>query len=173
MELEDLKKYVRDIPDFPKEGIVFKDVTPLLHNNEAFHSAIDLMADQLKDIKFDYIASIDARGFILGAALAYKLNKGLILVRKKGKLPYKKITKDYELEYGTNSIEMHADSIKKGDNVIICDDLMATGGTSKAAIDIVNELGGNVTALSFLIELEGLGAREKIGNYPIKSLIKY
>lgn len=169
----ELKDYIRNIKDYPKEGILFRDITTLLKDKDAFKFAIDKMAEQVKDKKVDLIVGAESRGFLIGSALAYKMNCGFIPVRKKGKLPYKTISEEYALEYGTDTLFMHEDAIKKGDNVLVVDDLIATGGTALAMIKMVEKLGGNVIGSSFLIELEELNGRKEIEKYPINVLIKY
>lgn len=169
----ELKDYIRSIQDYPKEGILFRDITTLLKDKDAFKLAIDKMAEQVKDKKVDLIVGAESRGFLIGSALAYKINCGFIPVRKKGKLPYKTISEEYALEYGTDTLYMHEDAIKKGDNVLVVDDLIATGGTALAMIKMVEKLGGNVIGSSFLIELEELNGRKEIEKYPINILIKY
>lgn len=169
----ELKDYIRSIQDYPKEGILFRDITTLLKDKDAFKLAIDKMAEQVKDKKVDLVVGAESRGFLIGSALAYKMNCGFIPVRKKGKLPYKTISEEYALEYGTDTLFMHEDAIKKGDNVLVVDDLIATGGTALAMIKMVEKLGGNVIASSFLIELEELNGRKEIEKYPINVLIKY
>ena len=169
----ELKDYIRNIKDYPKEGILFRDITTLLKDKDAFKFAIDKMAEQVKDKKVDLIVGAESRGFLIGSALAYKMNSGFIPVRKKGKLPYKTISEEYALEYGTDTLFMHEDAIKKGDNVLVVDDLIATGGTALAMIKMVEKLGGNVIGSSFLIELEELNGRKEIEKYPINVLIKY
>lgn len=169
----ELKDYIRSIQDYPKEGILFRDITTLLKDKDAFKLAIDKMAEQVKDKKVDLIVGAESRGFLIGSALAYKMNCGFIPVRKKGKLPYKTISEEYALEYGIDTLYMHEDAIKKGDNVLVVDDLIATGGTALAMIKMVEKLGGNVIGSSFLIELEELNGRKEIEKYPINILIKY
>lgn len=169
----ELKDYIRSIQDYPKEGILFRDITTLLKDKDAFKLAIDKMSEQVKDKKVDLIVGAESRGFLIGSALAYKMNCGFIPVRKKGKLPYKTISEEYALEYGTDTLFMHEDAIKKGDNVLVVDDLIATGGTALAMIKMVEKLGGNVIGSSFLIELEELNGRKEIEKYPINILIKY
>lgn len=168
-----LKSIVRDVLDFPKEGIVFKDITPILQNPEGLRLSIDEMKNKLDGEDFDLIIGPESRGFIFGVPLAYNMNKGFIPVRKKGKLPYKTIEKEYALEYGTASIEMHIDAIKPGQKVVIVDDLLATGGTSKAIIDLIEEVGGEVVKLVYLIELDFLNGRELLKGYNVESIIKY
>lgn len=169
----ELKDYIRNIKDYPKEGILFRDITTLLKDKDAFKLAIDKMAEQVKDKKIDLIVGVESRGFLIGSALAYKMNCGFIPVRKKGKLPYKTISEEYALEYGTDTLFMHEDAVKKGDNVLVVDDLIATGGTALAMIKMVERLGGNVIGSSFLIELEELNGRKEIEKYPVNVLIKY
>lgn len=169
----ELKDYIRNIKDYPKEGILFRDITTLLKDKDAFKLAIDKMAEQVKDKKVDLIVGAESRGFLIGSALAYRMNSGFIPVRKKGKLPYKTISEEYALEYGTDTLFMHEDAIKKGDNVLVVDDLIATGGTALAMIKMVEKLGGTVIGSSFLIELEELNGRKEIEKYPINVLIKY
>ncbi len=168
----DLKSYIRDIPDFPKKGIIFKDITPLLKNGKKFREVIDLMADEFTKERIDHILSVEARGFIFGAAMAYKLGAGIVPIRKKGKLPFRTHSVTYDLEYGKDTLEIHEDAVKKGDRVLIVDDLLATGGTTKAVIDLVEKMGGKVAGIAFLIELLPLKGREKLKGYPVISLIK-
>ena len=169
----DLKSIIRDIPDFPKKGIIFKDITPLLRDAEAFRQAVDIMADHFKHLKLDVIAGVESRGFIFCPVLAYKLGIGFIPVRKKGKLPYKTECESYSLEYGEAVVEMHQDAVSKGDRVAIVDDLLATGGTAAATARLIEKLGGQVQAISFLIELSFLNGREKLAKYPVSSVITY
>ncbi len=171
--MESLKQKIRDIEDFPKPGIVFKDITTLLQDATAYQKAVDLFGNRYIDVDFKYIVGIEARGFIVGAALAYKLCKGVVVVRKKGKLPGEKISAEYELEYGIDILEIHKDAIKKGDKVIIVDDLLATGGTVKATIELVERLGGIVVECGFLCELEFLKGRDKLKGYNVFSLLKF
>lgn len=173
MKIIELKKTIREIPDYPKKGILFYDITTLLLTPKAFQKTIDTIANRYIDKKFDSIVCIDSRGFIIGAALAYKLCKGLVLVRKKGKLPYRTIRTSYKLEYGTDEIEVHEDAVKKGQEVIIVDDLLATGGTARATIELVNKSGGTVMECAFIIELTELKGREKLAPVPVFSLLKY
>ncbi|CDZ74617.1 Adenine phosphoribosyltransferase [Peptoniphilus sp. ING2-D1G] len=168
----DLVKKIRNIYDYPVDGIIFRDITTLLKDGDSFKDAIDQMIS-LRDDEIDIVVGIEARGFIIGAPIAYALGCGFVPIRKKGKLPHEKISADYELEYGTDSIEMHTDSIEKEQKVLIIDDLLATGGTSKRAIEMIESLGGIVVGLDFLIELEGLKGREKLKGYDVKSVIKY
>lgn len=169
----DLKRHIRDIPDFPKPGILFKDITTLLQNKDAFRDAVDGLAEQFKNKKIDVVVAVEARGFILGGAVAHKLGAAFVPVRKKGKLPWKTDSATYELEYGTDTLEMHHDSIKPQDNVLIVDDLLATGGTVKAVTDLIKRQKGNVAGIAFLIELVFLKGKEKLSGYPVFSLIKY
>lgn len=173
MDMNEVKSKIREIPDWPKQGVNFKDITPVLADPVAFQFVIDELAKPYLDKEFDLIVGIDARGFLLASALAYKLNKGLVIVRKQGKLPYKTFEKEYALEYASNIIEMHVDSIKPGQKVIIIDDVLATGGTMKATVDLVNELSGDIVGISFLIDLTFLKGREKLEGYNIYSLIDY
>lgn len=169
----DLKNYIRNIQDYPKEGILFRDITTLLKDKDAFKFAIDAMAKQVENKKIDYIVGAESRGFLIGSALAYRLNCGFVPVRKKGKLPCKTISEEYALEYGTDSLYMHEDAINKGANVLIVDDLIATGGTALAMMKMVERLGGNIVGSSFLIELKELNGRKDIGKYPVNVLIEY
>lgn len=167
-----LKKFIRDIPDFPKEGIIFKDITTLLKEGDKFRAAVDEIVDEFKSKKIDAVISIEARGFIFGAAVAYKLGVGIIPVRKKGKLPHKTHSVTYNLEYGKDTLEIHQDAFKRGARVLIVDDLLATGGTVRAVVDLIEKMGGEVAGIAFLIELTALKGREKLKEYPIFSLIK-
>ncbi len=173
----DLKQYIRNVPDFPKKGIVFRDITTLLQNPEAFRYAIDQFYNHFKNKKIDVVVGIESRGFIFAAPLAYKLGCQFAIVRKKGKLPYKVVSEEYDLEYGKDKIEMHQDGIKKGDNVLFIDDLIATGGTMLAAMRLVEKLGGRVENLGFVISLDFLpGAKkllEKNQKLDILSLVHY
>jgi len=169
----DLKKKIRNIPDFPKKGIVFRDITTLLSDSEAFKYSVDKMTEQYKGKEIDLIIGAEARGFIFGALLAYNLGTGFIPIRKPGKLPYKTCETSYDLEYGKNILQMHVDAVKKGDKVLIVDDLVATGGTAKAKADLVEKMGGKVAGFCFLIELEFLNPRKVLEGYEIFSLIKY
>ncbi len=162
-----LKSAIRDIPDFPKKGIMFKDITPVLRDPKLFHGAIDLLADRHKGKKIDAVVGIDARGFIFSAGVALKLGAGLVPVRKKGKLPYKTEAIGYDLEYGSNILEMHVDAIKPGDQVVIVDDLLATGGTAYATAGLVEKLGGKIIEVDFLLELTFLPGRQKLKKYPV------
>ncbi|MCP4755486.1 MAG: adenine phosphoribosyltransferase [Proteobacteria bacterium] len=168
-----LKDKIRTIPNWPIKGVMFRDITTVLQQPEAFRESIDLFYDRYKDMEIDKIVGIDARGFIFGSVLAYKLGKGFIPVRKKGKLPYKTIAAEYSLEYGTDSVEMHQDAIEKGEKVLVVDDLIATGGTISAAVQLVEQLGGDVVECAFLVELPDLKGREKIKNYKIFCLTEF
>ncbi len=171
--MDELRRIIRDVPDFPKKGIVFKDITPLLADPRAFKKAIDAMAASLKDEKFDLLVGIESRGFIFAAALAYALGKGKVPVRKPGKLPAKTVQVSYELEYGTDRLEIHEDAIQPGQTVVIVDDVLATGGTAKGTANLVEKVGGEVAALSFLIELEFLKGREKLSGFDVRSVLSY
>jgi adenine phosphoribosyltransferase len=170
---DQLKAAVRDVPDFPIKGVLFKDITPILQDAKLFHQAVDAIADRHKGKKVNAVVGIDARGFIFAGAVAYKLGVGIVPVRKKGKLPYKTVVTSYTLEYGSETSEMHVDALKKGDNVIIVDDLLATGGTAMAAATLVNQLGGNIIEIDFLIELTFLKGRDRLKGYSVFSAIVY
>jgi len=169
----DLASYIRDIPDFPKEGIVFKDITPLLQDAQALRYAIDQLAEFGVGKKIDVVLGAEARGFILGAALAYTLGAGFIPARKPGKLPHTTVSAEYDLEYGTDSLEIHSDAITPGTRVLVHDDLLATGGTARAKCDLVEKMGGEVVGVSFIIELSFLNGREKLKEYDLISLIDF
>ena len=169
----DLYKLIRDVKDFPKEGILFKDITTLLQDGEGLVASIDQMAEKLEGVDFGLVVGPEARGFIFGVPTAYKLKKGFIPVRKPGKLPYECVAQSYDLEYGSSTIEMHIDAIQKGQKVVIVDDLLATGGTTKAIIDLVEKMGGVVAKVVFLIELEGLNGRELLKGYDVESILQY
>lgn len=168
-----LEKSIRNIPDFPKKGILFRDVTTLIQNREAFKKSVDLLAKKYKGKGFDKVVGVEARGFIFGAAVAHKIGAGFVPVRKKGKLPFKTISASYELEYGTDTLEMHQDAIRPGEKILIIDDLLATGGTVKAVTDLVKQLGGKIGAIAFVIELVDLKGKEKLKDYPVFSLVKF
>lgn len=168
-----LKSKIREVPDWPKKGVNFKDITPLLQDKEAFKYAIDVLCELYLKNRPDVIVGIDARGFILSAAMAYKLGTGLVIIRKKGKLPPKTIQQEYALEYASETIEMREDAIKSGQKVLVVDDVLATGGTMKATCDIVERLGGEIIGITFLIELDFLKGREKLKKYKINSLLHY
>jgi len=169
----DLYSLIRDIKDFPTEGILFRDITPLLQDKNGLKQSIDSIAEILQNVDFDLIVGPESRGFIFGVPTAYKMNKGFVPVRKPGKLPYDYISQTYNLEYGTSTMEMHIDAVEKGQKVVIVDDLLATGGTTKAIIDVVEKLGGVVVKIVYLIELEGLHGRDVLKGYNISSLLKY
>lgn len=169
----DLKSKIRVIEDFPEKGISFKDITTLLQDQAAFKETIDIMVENLKDRDIDYIAGPEARGFLFGTAVAYALGVGFIPIRKPGKLPCETIKNEYKLEYGSNTLEIHKDSVKKGDKLAIVDDLLATGGTIESAAKLIEELGGEIVGMEFLIELEDLKGREKLTKYKVNSLVKY
>ncbi len=171
--MKELQELIRSIPDFPKKGILFRDITTLLQNGREFRRAIDILAEHYKGKKIDQIVAVESRGFIIASPLAYKLNAGIIPVRKKGKLPYKTVEATYELEYGTDTLEMHADAFQPGANILIVDDLLATGGTAKATVDLVEKLKGKVVGICFLIELTDLKGIEKLKGYEVLSIIKY
>jgi adenine phosphoribosyltransferase len=172
--LQQLRSAIRDIPDFPKPGIVFKDISPILGDADLFRSVVDALAEEAEDAGPSKIVGIDARGFLFGAAVAYKLGVGLVPVRKRGKLPYKTIGSTYELEYGDAAMEMHIDAIEKGERVVLVDDLLATGGTSGAAVDLIQKIGGSVGSALFVIELAFLNGRRKLPpDVPVRSLISY
>ncbi|MCR5415177.1 MAG: adenine phosphoribosyltransferase [Pseudobutyrivibrio sp.] len=171
--MKKVEDYIRTIPDFPEPGIMFRDVTSILQDAEGFKLAIDEMIKILKDVDFDVIAGAESRGFIFGAPLAYALGKPFVLIRKKGKLPCETVEKSYSLEYGTATIEMHKDAITPGQKVVVVDDLIATGGTIEAACELIEELGGEVAKIVFLMELAGLNGREKLAKYDVESVVTY
>ncbi len=168
-----LKKFIRNIPDFPKQGILFRDITTLLKSKTAFKKAVDALAQSVKGKKIDYVVAVESRGFIFGAALAYKLGVGFIPVRKKGKLPAETISAAYALEYGTDSLEMHKDALKASSKILIVDDLLATGGTVAAVCQLAQQAKAKIAGIVFLIELCDLKGRDKLKNYPVYSLIQY
>ena len=169
----DLKSIIRNVPDFPKKGIVFRDITTLINNKEAFKYVVDKFAERYKNKGIDYIVSVESRGFIFGGALSYIIGSGFVPVRKKGKLPHQTHTVTYDLEYGTDTLEIHKDAFKKGEKVLILDDLLATGGTTCATIDLIKKLGGETLEAAFVIELEFLKGRDKIKDVGVFSLVKY
>lgn len=171
--MKKLEEYIRSIPDFPEEGIIFRDITTILQDAEGLCLAIDSMIEVLKDVDFDVIVGTESRGFIFGVPIAYAMKKPFIPCRKKGKLPCDTITAEYDLEYGSAAIELHTDSIQKGQKVVIIDDLIATGGTIKACASLVEQLGGEVVKILFLMELADLKGRKQLSNYDISSLIVY
>ena len=168
-----IKSKVREIPDWPKKGINFKDISPLIEDAKTFRLVIDELAKPYLNRKIDKVVGIDARGFIFASALAFKLKAGVVMVRKKGKLPSERISVRYALEYGSNTIEMHKDSIKPGERVLMVDDLLATGGTMKAGVELVEKLKGKIAGIEFVIELSFLKGREKLKGYKVRSLAKY
>ena len=168
-----LESHIRAIKDYPIEGIIFRDITTLLKDKDAFAESVNDLSDLFKDEHVDIVVGVEARGFIVGAPVAYKLGAGFVPVRKPKKLPAEKVSASYALEYGTDSVEMHADAIQKGQRVLVVDDLLATGGTAKAVTELIEKLGGEVVGLAFLIELKGLNGREKLEGYNVKSLIQY
>lgn len=169
----DFKNVIRDIPDFPEKGILFRDITTVLLEPDALTASVDAIVEKLSGLEFDYIAGPESRGFIFGMPVAYKLNKGFIPVRKAGKLPYKTVSKTYSLEYGAATIEIHKDAIKPGQRIVVIDDLLATGGTCKALAELVEEIGGVVSGMIFFIELEELCGRNLLSGYNIHSIVKY
>ncbi len=169
----DFKEHIRVIPDFPQEGISFKDITTLLQNGEAYKESIDELRKLLKDLKIDIIAGPEARGFVVGAPLAYALGVGFVPIRKTGKLPYKTIQAEYALEYGKDILAMHVDAIQPGQNVLIADDLLATGGTIATCVDLIRQVGGNVIGAAFMIELQDLNGREKLPDIEVFTLTQY
>ena len=168
-----LEDYIRDVPDFPQQGVLFKDITPLLQNGAAFHTAIDRMAAHYAGSGIQAVVGVESRGFIFGAPLAYMLNCGFVPVRKFGKLPSQTVSVEYSLEYGTNVVEMHRDAIQPGQRVLIVDDLLATGGTVSAAMELVDKLGGHIAGIAFLVELTFLKGREQLKEHDVFALIKY
>jgi adenine phosphoribosyltransferase len=173
MAAVDLKTKIRDVPDFPQPGIVFKDIMPLLADEQALSQLIDELAAWAEEREPEVVLGAEARGFITGGALAYKLGSGFVAARKPGKLPWKTVSATYALEYGADSLELHADAIKEGARVLIHDDVLATGGTAKAKIELVEQLGGLVVGVLFIISLEFLNGREKLAGYDVHSLIQY
>ena len=169
----DLKKYIKDIPNFPEPGVLFRDVTPLLADKDAYQESIRLLSDFTKEKKVDLVVGPEARGFLFGCPVALALNCGFVPVRKPGKLPREVVSQSYDLEYGSNEIQMHSDSIQPGQNVLIVDDLLATGGTVDAAVSLIEKMGGNVVGIAFLIELEALKGRELLKDYDVYSVLKY
>ncbi len=171
--MEDLKKLIRNIPDFPKPGIQFKDITTLFQNRWGLKQCLDLLEEHYRYQPIDKIAGIESRGFIIGAALADRLNCGFVLIRKKGKLPGETVSESYELEYGTDELEIHVDAIEENENILILDDLLATGGTFEAAANLIKKVKGNILGLGCIIELTGLNGRAKLGEYPFFSMVSY
>ncbi len=171
--MKKVEDYIRTIPDFPEPGIMFRDITTVLEDGEGFKLAIDELKKKIQDIDFDVVAGAESRGFIFGAPLAYAFGKPFVLVRKKGKLPCETVEESYDLEYGSATVEMHKDSIKPGQKVVLVDDLIATGGTMEASCKLVEKLGGEVAKCLFLIELSGLNGREKLAKYDVDSVVVY
>ena len=168
-----LERYIRGVPDWPKKGILFRDITPLLADAKAFAAAIDALCVGFTDVGVEYVAAVEARGFIFGAAVARKLGVGFVPIRKKSKLPFKTESITYDLEYGTDTLEVHTDAVDKGAKVLMVDDLLATGGTMAAACKLIEKIGGQIVGISFLIELGVLAGREKLSGYKIKTVISY
>ena len=173
LSIEEIKRHVREVPDFPSPGISFKDITPLIEDGPAFHAAVDRVATATSGVNYDRVLSAEARGFVFGTALAYRARKGLILARKPGKLPRPTISASYDLEYGSNTLHVHADSITEGTRILVVDDLLATGGTARAMCQLVENAGGVVACVAFLIELRFLNGRERLTPYPVTSLLSY
>lgn len=173
IRMKKLEDYVRSIPDFPEEGIIFRDITTVLQDKDGLRMAVDQMQACLGDVEFDVVLGPESRGFIFGMPLAYNMHKPFVPVRKKGKLPCETVSMEYDLEYGKAEIEIHKDAVKPGDRVVIVDDLIATGGTMGAIVKLVEALGGEVVKIVFLMELEGLAGREKLAGYDVASVIRY
>lgn len=173
MTSDDLKRAIRAVPDFPKPGILFRDITPILENAALFKGSIDLLAGECADLAPAKVVGLDARGFIFGAALAYRIGAGFVPVRKKGKLPFRTISHVYDLEYGSAEFEIHCDSILPGEPVILVDDLLATGGTARAALRLLRQLGANVLRTLFVVEIEGLGGRDQLAPMEVRSLVRF
>lgn len=171
--MKKLEDYVRSIPDFPEEGIIFRDITSVLQDADGLHLAVEGLINEVKDLDFDVVIGAEARGFIFGMPIAYELHKSFVPARKKGKLPLETVSREYELEYGTAAVELHKDAIKPGQKVVIIDDLIATGGTIEAIAKLVEELGGEVVKIAFVMELAGLHGRAKLEGYDVSSLICY
>jgi len=169
----DLERYIRSIPDWPKKGILFRDITPLLADPKAFSAAVDALCAGFTEADVKYVAAVEARGFIFGAAVAEKLGVGFVPIRKKGKLPFKTVSASYDLEYGTDTLEVHSDAIAKGAKVLMVDDLLATGGTMAAACQLIEKIGGQVVGVSFLIELRELSGSKKLSKYKVSTVISY
>ncbi len=171
--MKKLEDYIMSIPDFPEEGIIFRDITTVIQDPQGLQMAIDTMSGFLDGLDFDVVVGPEARGFIFGMPIAYKLGKGFVVIRKKGKLPRETVSQKYDLEYGTAEVEMHVDAIKPGQKVVLVDDLLATGGTMEANIRLVEKLGGKVVKVIFLIELAGLKGRKRLEGYPVESAVIY
>lgn len=173
MKKANIAEYIRTVPDFPEAGIMFRDITTVLKDADGLQMAVDGLCDMLRDTEFDLVAGLESRGFIFGVPIAYELHKGFIPVRKKGKLPAATVSEKYDLEYGVAEIEIHKDAILPGQKVVIVDDLIATGGTCEAACKLIEELGGEVVKVCFLLELKGLKGRERLKGYDVSSLVQY
>jgi len=171
--MSDLKSSIRNVPDFPKPGIGFKDITTLLIDGPAFREAVDLLAERFQNQEIKKVVGIESRGFVFGSVIAYKWGVGFVPVRKPGKLPAETISEEYDLEYGTDSLEIHRDAITPGEKVLIVDDLLATGGTAQATVNLINRLGGEIAGIAFLIELSFLNGRQKLNGYDVFSLMEY
>lgn len=173
MDLGSLRTHVRDVADFPTDGVVFKDITPLLGNSAAFAEAVNGLVAMFSDVKVDRVVGVESRGFIFGAPVAHRIGAGFVPVRKPGKLPWAVVREEYELEYGTDKLEIHRDAIHPGEQILIVDDVLATGGTAAATAMLVETLGGEIAGLGFLLELEALGGRAKLGDRPVSSLLQF
>lgn len=171
--MTNLEAFIRDIPDFPKPGIVFKDITPLLGDAGAFKAAIDQLGETLSDVSYDAVVGIESRGFLFGAALALAQGKGFVPIRKPGKLPYETVSREYALEYGTDKVEMHKDAVSAGQSVVVVDDLIATGGTATAACELIEDLGATVAALGFVIALDFIPWKDRLGDRDVRALLRY
>ena len=168
-----LKAKIRDVPDFPIQGVLFRDITPVLQDATSFHDAIDLIADLYDPAGYDVIVGMESRGFVFGATIAYKFRRGFVPIRKLGKLPAEKVSIEYALEYGSNTLEMHRDGIQPGQRALIIDDLLATGGTCQASIDLIHRVGGTVVGAAFLVELDFLGGRERLAGTEVRSVLRF
>ncbi|MCK4913206.1 MAG: adenine phosphoribosyltransferase [Planctomycetes bacterium] len=168
-----LKSYIRDVPDWPKQGILFRDITPLLAESKALSMSIDALCCGFENTGIDYVAAVEARGFIFGSVVAEKLNAGFVPIRKKGKLPFKTESISYDLEYGIDTLQVHSDAVEKGAKVLMVDDLLATGGTMAAACELIEKIGGKIAGIAFLIELSDLNGRDKLPNYEVKTVLSY
>ena len=173
MNIAEIKNTIRTVPDFPKKGIIFRDITTLLKNVDAFHSTMEILYQRYQQKKISKVVGIESRGFIFGASLAEKLHCGFVPIRKPKKLPAETLRQEYQLEYGTDAIEIHQDAIERGENVLLIDDLLATGGTMFAATNLIEQLGGNILEIAFVIELDFLNGREKLNKYNVFSLVNY
>jgi len=171
--MDHLKAFIRDIPDFPKPGVLYRDITPLLMNPDAFRSTVNILEERYSKMDITKIVAIESRGFLFASPISYTVGAGFVPLRKQGKLPFETIGESYDLEYGSATLEVHSDAIKKGDRVVIFDDLLATGGTAAASVALIEKLGGEVVEAGFVIELSGLNGRAKLGNTPVFSLLKY